>query len=55
MSRAAKQILKEKKRKKRLGIADKEPEVSSKGLWIVVFAALIIIGFMVAAKLLFIW
>ncbi len=48
MSRAAKQILKETKRKKRLGIPKKKPEVSRKGLWILVIAALIVFGFAVA-------
>ena len=44
MSRAAKQHLKEKKRRERLGIPEKEPEVSKKALWILVIAALIVFG-----------
>ena len=48
MSRAAKQYLKEKKRRKRRGIPAKEPEVSTKGLWILVIAALIAFGLVMA-------
>ncbi len=48
MSRAAKQHLKDRKRKKKFGILKKEPEVGKKGLWILVIAALIVSGFVVA-------
>ena len=47
MSRAAKQHLKNKKRKKKIGVSEKEPEVSSKGFWILVIAVLIVLGFVV--------
>ncbi len=48
MSQAGKQHLKARKRKKKLGIPKKEPEVGKKGLWILVIAALIVSGFVVA-------
>ncbi len=47
-SRAAKQILKSRKRKAKHGIPETKPEVSKKGLWIFVVAALVIVGFVVA-------
>ena len=48
MSRAAKQYLKDKKRKEKLGISAKTPEVSRKDLWILVLAALVLFGLVVA-------
>ncbi len=48
MSRAARQYLKEKKRRERRGIPAKEPEVSKKALWILVIAALIVFGLAMA-------
>jgi len=52
MSRAAKEILREKKKKKkRLAVPEKEPEGSSKGFWILVIAALAIVGLVLAQVL----
>ena len=48
MSRAAKRYLKDKKRKKKLGIPKKKPALSRKALWILVIAALIVFGLVMA-------
>ena len=48
MSRAAKQILKDKKRKRKLVIPEKQPEDNRTGMWILGIGALIALGLIVA-------
>ena len=48
MSRAAKQILKDKHRKKKFGPPQKKTKVSRRGLWILLVAGLIVLGLVVA-------
>lgn len=45
MSRAAKRHLRKAKRREKLGIPPEKPEASRKGFWILVIAALIVLGF----------
>lgn len=51
MSKAAKRILKEKRRKKKRGAVEKEDEGSNIGFWVFAIAALIVLGYVVSRVL----
>ena len=51
MSQAAKQHLKDQKRRKKLGRSEKQPDVSEAGIWAWVVVALVVIVFFVVQVL----
>ena len=51
MSQTAKKILKAKRRREKLGLAEKETEASPKALWILAVVGLIVAGLIIAGIL----